>query len=63
MQSIVRDFDAEQWRPLLVEDVPSVQASVHPSREEDGGSGGTPAPVSQVLSVGAGNGTNSLAYH
>ena len=53
MKSIVRDFDAEQWRPLLVEDVPGVQASVHSSREEHWGPGGAPAAIGQVLSVGA----------
>ena len=53
MKSIVRDFDAEQWRPLLVQDIPSVEAAVHPRGEEDRGPGRAPAPVGQVFRVRA----------
>ena len=47
-------LDAEQRRPLLVEDVPAVEAAVHPRGEEDGGPRGAPAAVGEVLGVGAG---------
>ncbi len=47
-------LNAEERRPLLVEYVPAVEAPVHPGGEEDGGPGGAPAPVRQVLRVGAG---------
>ena len=50
----VNYLDGENWRLLLVENVPGVQHSVLSGREEDGGSGGTPAAVSEVLRVGAG---------
>ena len=46
-------LDAEQRRPLLVEDVPAVEAAVHPRGEEDGGTRGAPAAVRQVLRVRA----------
>ena len=47
-------LDAEERRPLLVEDVPAVEAAVHPRGEEDGGPRGAPAAVRQVLRVRAG---------
>ena len=53
MKGIVGHLDAQQWRPLLVQDVPSVEAAVHPRGEEDRGPGRAPAPVGQVFRVRA----------
>ena len=36
-------LDAEEWRPLLVEDVPAVEAAVPARGEEDGGARRAPA--------------------
>ena len=46
IQYVVRPehyLDAEEWRPLLVEDVPAVEAAVPARGEEDGGARGAPA--------------------
>jgi hypothetical protein len=51
VERIVRDLDAEQRGSLLVEDVPGVEAAVHPGREEDGWTGRTPTSVGKILGV------------
>ena len=53
MSDALSHLDGQYGRLLLVEDVPGVQDPVLPRREEHGGPGGAPAPVSQVLRVRA----------
>ena len=53
MTGLCTCLDAEERRPLLVEDVPAVEAAVPPRGEEDGGARGAPAAVGQVLRVRA----------
>jgi hypothetical protein len=52
MNWIVSHFHAQQWRPLLVQNVPGIQTPIHPGGKKDRGSGGTPAPIRQVFCVG-----------
>ena len=53
VERLIGDLDAEQWRPLLIENVPTVQAAVHPCRKKDRGTCRGPAAICKVLSVGA----------